>query len=29
MLLTLPRADVKRIEIVGFDPLVPTLFGGG
>jgi hypothetical protein len=29
VLLTLPRADVKRIEIVGFDPLVPTLFGGG
>jgi hypothetical protein len=29
VLLTLPRADVKRIEIVGFDPLVPTIFGGG
>jgi hypothetical protein len=29
MLLTLPRADVKRTEIVGFDRIVPTLFGGG
>ena len=25
-LLTLPRNDVKRIEIVGFDHIVPTLF---
>ena len=29
VLLTVPRADVKRMEIVGFDPIVPTLFGGG
>jgi hypothetical protein len=29
VLLTLTHADVKRIEIVGFDPMVPTLFGGG
>jgi hypothetical protein len=29
VLVTLPRADVKRMEIVGFDPMVPTLFGGG
>ena len=29
MLLTLPRAEVKRTEIVGFDRIVPTLFGGG
>jgi hypothetical protein len=29
VLLTLPRADVKRMEIVAFDPIVPTLFGGG
>jgi hypothetical protein len=29
MLLTLPRAEIKRTEIVGFDPIVPTLFGGG
>ena len=29
VLLTLAHADVKRIEIVGFDPIVPTLFGGG
>jgi hypothetical protein len=29
VLLTVPRADVKRTEIVGFDPIVPTLFGGG
>lgn len=28
VLLTLPRADVKRMEIVAFDPIVPTLFGG-
>ena len=28
VLVTLPRADVKRMEIVGFDPMVPTLFGG-
>ena len=28
VLLTLTHADVKRIEIVGFDPMVPTLFGG-
>jgi hypothetical protein len=29
VLLTVPRADIKRTEIVGFDPIVPTLFGGG
>jgi len=29
MLLTIPRAEVKRTEIVGFDRIVPTLFGGG
>ena len=29
VLLTLARTDVKRIEIVDFDPIVPTLFGGG
>ena len=28
-LLTIPRVDVKRTEIVGFDRIVPTLFGGG
>jgi hypothetical protein len=29
VLLTVPRADIKRTEIVGFDPIVPTLFGSG
>lgn len=28
-LLTIPRGEVKRTEIVGFDRIVPTLFGGG
>jgi hypothetical protein len=28
-LLTLERASVKRTEIVGFDRIVPTLFGNG
>jgi hypothetical protein len=28
-LVTLDRADVKRTEIVGFDPILPTLFKGG
>ncbi len=26
-LVTLPRAEMKRIEILGFDNIVPTLFG--
>jgi hypothetical protein len=26
-LVTLPRAEVKRTEILGFDRIVPTLFG--
>jgi hypothetical protein len=28
-LLTLPRADVKRTEILGFDRILPALFGPG